>query len=124
MRLSPWISVLAIGCGEDLKVTMVVEPAQGIAPLSARLSASSVAEGKIVRYRFDFDGDGTFDTEASEAASIDHEFGEGVHRPRVEASIEGATAIATAEVDVRANQPPAPKLDASPLTGRQGLTVA
>jgi protein-arginine deiminase len=117
--------ILAVGCGDGLEVTLEAAPGEGVAPLLVSLTAKAIAkDGATVRYRFDLDGDGAFDTEPGETASIEHEYLEGSHRPRVEATIEGSDpAIATAQIDVRPNGLPAPKLDASPLMGRQPLLV-
>src|SRR5687767_7830912 len=125
MRLSPWLCVLALGCGDGLSVTLKVEPASGIAPFDARLTATASAkESATFQYRFDLDGDGTFDTDASSEPSIEHPFTEaGLREVKVEVSLDGDSAEATATVDVRENQAPAPKLDVSPLMGRQPLLV-
>ncbi len=125
LRLSPWLCLLAFGCGDELGVSMTAEPADGIAPLTVRLTASPLPlETAEARYRFDLDGDGTFDTDPSSDPQIEHEYAAaGAVQARVEISDGKHTAIASVAISVRENQPPVVKLDVSPLTGRQPLEV-
>jgi protein-arginine deiminase len=126
--MSRWalLGIVAIGCGDGLSVELKVEPARGTAPLDARITATAKAkkESATFTYRFDFDGDGTFDTEPSSEASVEHQFAEaGAYAIGVEVAFDGNTKQATAMVEVLPNQPPAAKLDVSPLMGRQPLEV-
>lgn len=129
MTRGPWLIALVCGsfaCGDDLEVTLRVVPSTGIAPLEARLEASveGAKEGAKLRYRFDLNGDGTYDTEPAEAPVAEFTFGQGPYRPWVEVIDEkGDTHRAFVDITVDPNQPPVPVLEVAPAMGRQPLAV-
>lgn len=129
MKRGPILIALAwsgFACGDDLEVTLKVVPSTGIAPLEARLEASvmDAGDGTKLEYRFDLDGDGTFDTEFGEASSTEFTFGPGKYRPWVEVKdSDGHSKRAFADVIIDPNQPPVPVLEVTPDRGRQPLLV-
>lgn len=103
-------------------VSLDVSPRSGAAPLQTQLVAT--AEGSsALEVRFDFDGDGTFDTEFDSATTVDHTFvAEGVYSPVVEVrDASGATATASAVPPVNVQ---APFADIDVDTNRDGVIDA
>ncbi|MCP4503845.1 MAG: hypothetical protein GY822_28295 [Deltaproteobacteria bacterium] len=71
--------VFASGCGCDdptvnpfapTRAALTASPTSGVAPLEVTLDASATVGKGELQYRFDLDGDGTFDTEFSSSASL------------------------------------------------------
>jgi len=53
---------------------LTASPTEGIAPHAVTLDASASTSNGALQYRFDVDGDGTFDTEFASAATLDFTF--------------------------------------------------
>ncbi|MEN3271529.1 MAG: serine protease AprX [Actinomycetota bacterium] len=82
-------------------------PASGPAPLAVTLdgSASSDSDGSIVGYCWDFDGDGTIDTQTT-TATVSHTYGAGDwHVGLTVIDDDGSTSTPTL-VEVRSSNPP------------------
>jgi PKD repeat protein len=95
---------------------LTATPATGVEPLDVVLdaSASTDADGTIVSFDWDFEGDGTFDLVASQA-SINHTYeSAGQFTPVVRVTDnDGRTDTATADVLVGAVEPPVAALTAA-----------
>ncbi len=105
-------------------------PLTGDAPLNVDFDASesSDPDGTITQYRWDFEGDATFD-ETSSLPTIQHEYVmPGEYRATVEVTDDrGATDTASILITVTGappqNQPPVAVLTASPVEGFEPLYV-
>lgn len=110
------------GCGgDDLKVVLSAAPAVGAAPLWVQLdTAGSVdLKGGALTTRFDFDGNGAFDTESSTAAQARFRYdlpGTYVVTAEVSAA-DGRRARAQVTVTVTENKAPVAALAATPASG-------
>jgi protein-arginine deiminase len=92
----------AVGCGSAVpNAVLVASPERGRAPLEIVLDASASTDpaGGSLSFRFDFDGDGAWDTELTDDPRATRVIGTGGELlPRVEVVAEsGAAAIAVAE---------------------------
>ncbi len=98
-------------------------PTSGLAPLLVTLdpSASTDADADELLARFDFDGDGTWDTTYGTLAPTTHRFAAGTYRPRVGVmDIANAGSEATLEVDIVATSTGEPLADLVVDTNRDG----
>jgi serine protease AprX len=98
-------------------------PTKGAAPLTVTLNAgrSFDADGTIVAYRFDTDGDGTVDV-ASTRPKTKVAYAAGVHRPTVTVVDDRGAASAPFAAIVRVGEPPVARAKA-PANTRSGRTV-
>lgn len=118
-----WAMAIA-GCSADPpSVTLSATPATGIAPQKIRLDAGGSTAG--VTARFDFEGDGTFDTEYSAELIVEHEYTQpGQFAPKVEVkNADQKTAVASTSITLAMNQPPVAALTVSPETGKGPLLI-
>jgi protein-arginine deiminase len=122
--------VLLASCSSDPpSAALSVTPNSGFAPEKIRLDASASratdSSKPALLARFDFQGDGTFDTEYSAELSIEHEYADvGNFRPSVEIKDEeGKTAVAAAVLNIAQNLPPLPELTVTPDGGKLPLQV-
>lgn len=117
------------GCGgDDLSVVLKVAPPSGNAPLWVDFDARESADlkGGPLSARFDFDSNGTFETEPS--ADLQQRFlyeGPGNYIATVEVTTQdGRVAVARADIAVGPNTPPTAALSASPLEGVAPLQIS
>lgn len=98
-------------------------PASGAAPLAVTLDASGStdADGAVVGYRWDIDGDGDVDIDTTVPA-LAHTYGAGVWSPTVRAVDDDGLASAPVAVEVRASNPPTATATV-PVRGRSGQAV-
>jgi protein-arginine deiminase len=125
-----WFSLIAAiaiaACASDPpppEAVLSVSPERGIAPEKVRLDASGSTAGVVVR--FDFEGDGTFDTEYSSTLEIEHEYATpGQYPARVEVKdANGELATASKMIDLAMNQPPVAALTVAPESGKAPLII-
>lgn len=110
---------------------LVASPVTGEAPLLVTLNASGSydPDGTIVRYEWDFDGDGIYDSDGTGAGATHPYYQVGTFVPRVRVTDDDGemdVAVANTSVTVTSptqNQPPMAKLQASPTTGEAPLAV-
>jgi PKD repeat protein len=98
----------------------------GPAPLTVNLSAAaSTDDGQIVKYEWDDEGDGTYDSETGTTATHAFTYNTpGVYHPAVRVTDNGgATGSKSITVTVAVNQLPSVTLAANPLSGPAPLTV-
>ena len=101
-------------------------PTSGVAPLRVRFQSRAVFEGgSIVRYRWDFEGDGIFDTSDAVARDYTRTFSvSGTFDAVLEVTNNfGETAADTCTIDVQGNAPTA-VANASPSNGPVPLDVS
>ncbi|MCB1775561.1 MAG: PKD domain-containing protein, partial [Gammaproteobacteria bacterium] len=101
-------------------------PSTGTAPLAVRFrSLAEISGGSIVSYRWDFDGDGTFDTTDSVATDRDHTYPTaGSYDAQLEVTDNlGRTASDVCTIVV-SGSPPTAVADASPSNGPIPLAVS
>lgn len=100
-----------------------VSASAGAAPLAVTLDASSSvdADGSIVAYRWDWEGDGQVDSTTS-SPTVGHTFNAGVHRPRVSVIDDKGLASSSVSVEVRASNPPTAAASA-PKNAKSGQAV-
>jgi serine protease AprX len=98
-------------------------PAAGAAPLAVTLdaSASHDADGSVVSYRFDFDGDSAVDLVTSSAVAV-HVYGAGVFHPSVSAVDDDGVASMPVAVEVRSSNPPV-AVAVAPTKAKSGVAV-
>ncbi len=126
-----FVSSTLLGCGgESPTVSLVATPSSGVAPLTTRLDASGSREpeGRALVFRFDLDGDGTFETDFSSEPTYEGTIAEsGSYRARVEVRVaevaDGDVAASEAAIEVKANQAPVARLSLTPLEGKSPLLV-
>ena len=108
-----------------------VSPDSGTVPLTVSMDASGStdADGSIVLYEWDFEGDGTYD-ESGASATTSHEFtGGGDYNPTVRVTDDdGLTDVAmlaegVGGIGITLLEAPTAALSATPLTGSAPLTV-
>ncbi|MCI5066764.1 PKD domain-containing protein [bacterium] len=100
-------------------------PTEGTPPLSVRLrSRSEFTGGSIVLFRWDFDGDGNYDTSDSVARDYDFVYREaGTFRPRLQVT-NNFSETRTDECEIRVTLPePTARAEAVPSNGPVPLTV-
>lgn len=102
-------------------------PTNGMAPMKVEFSiaGSSDADGKIVRWELDKEGDGVFDMKGGAADGIVVEYGRpGIFQPKVRVYDDcGAAATATAPDITVLGAPPTADLQVVPAEGPAPLTV-
>ncbi|MCA9551751.1 MAG: hypothetical protein KC933_17070 [Myxococcales bacterium] len=119
---------LLMSCGAgDLKVVLSAAPSTGIAPLEVTfdVTGSRDLRGGALTVRYDFDGDGTFDTDplSDPQAAFRYE-APGAFLVTAElAAADGRTATAQLTVTVSENHAPTAVITASPAAGRVPLAV-
>jgi PKD repeat protein len=103
---------------------LVASVTSGAAPLAVSLDASSSsdADGSVVSYLWDWEGDGQVDSETSSGV-VARTFAAGVHRPSVVAVDDDGVASSPVAVEVRASNPPVASATA-PSKARSGEPVA
>lgn len=123
--------LLASGCGGDPpSAALTATPASGVAPLLVRLDASGSRdpEGRALLYRFDLDGDGSFDTDFQSEPRFEGTLERsGAYGARVEVRLAAAedadVGVAETAIEVRANQAPLAALSLSVTEGKVPLAV-
>jgi len=87
-------------------------------------SASSDADGTLVKYEYDWEGDGEYDYWQGGASLEWHRFEAGSYTPTLRVTDDdGATDTASVQLNFRQNENPVAFLSADPLTGPAPLTV-
>lgn len=86
---------------------LTAAPARGAAPLRVTFdgSGSTDADGAVVAYRWDWDGDAAID-ETTTSPIATHVFPSGAHRVRLSAVDDDGSVSDAAELEVRASDPP------------------
>ncbi|MFA5270297.1 MAG: PKD domain-containing protein [Patescibacteria group bacterium] len=82
---------------------IAVSPTSGTNSLLANLnaSASTDADGTIVKYEWDYDGNGTYDYNSGNDATVSHTYGIGTWYPKVRVTDDdGATGVAVAATPI------------------------
>ena len=122
------IVVTAVHVNQPPTAHAEATPLTGVVPLSVNFdaSASADADGSIIEYAWDFDGNGLYEG-VSDSPTVSHEYEEpGTFDAyiRVEDN-EGARAATqvTIMVNVEGNAPPVADLQATPTSGDVSLTV-
>lgn len=126
MRSRFFISAaLIFAACSDASPTAVLSltPDHGVAPVKVKLDAAGSTQDIVAR--FDFEGDGTFDTEYSSTLSVEHEYATpGQFHPRVEVKDPNGTLGQVAkDLLITMNQAPAPALTVTPSEGKAQLEV-
>jgi serine protease AprX len=99
------------------------DPAQGAAPLTVALdaSASSDSDGAVVGWRWDLDGDGTFELDTASPV-VEHVYAAGAWHPAVIAMDDDGLTSAPASAEVRASNPPV-AVASAPSHGKSGAAI-
>jgi len=106
------------------------DPAIGDAPLTVSFDAggSNDPDGDIVKYEWDWEGDGVYDLDSGTDSTVDHEYTiPGNYPATVRVTDDGsltATDSVLIAVTVGGNQVPTVDLSADPTTGEAPLTVS
>ena len=110
------LSWLRLGANLPPSAAFTATPESGDAPLSVELSAaaSSDPEGGALRFEWDWDGDGTYDSEPSDAASVAHIYESSGEYQTTLRVTDDAGAWAVASVLVQAAGAPTARLSATP----------
>ncbi len=106
-------------------VDLTAAPASGPAPLTVTMTPTAAdQDGRIVRFAWDFDGDGAADLETSSATPVNHTYATaGTYTASLRVTDDdGNTATTTATVTVD-QSPPQMTASATPLAGHAPLTV-
>ncbi|MFP5309461.1 MAG: S8 family serine peptidase [Actinomycetes bacterium] len=103
--------------------TLTASPASGAAPLTTTLDASGStdADGTVVAWRWDLDGDGTVDATTA-SPTLAHSYAAGVWHPSVVAVDDDGLVSAPAVATLRASDPPVASASA-PRHARSGVAV-
>lgn len=123
-RIKFFLAMGLAGCSADPPVALLsATPATGIAPQKVRLDASGSTAGVVAR--FDFEGDGTFDTEYSAELIVEHDYLQpGQFSPKVEVkNADEKLGTASASIVLAMNQPPVAALTVSPESGKGPLLI-
>ncbi len=102
-----WLYTVEIAPRNQVPVVVITGHAEGyvrtdrITPVE--LSGMAVDDGEVVRYDWDFEGDGVFDWNSPEVRSVNHTYSElGIFTAVLKATDDqGAVGVATLTVDVR-----------------------
>ena len=128
-RLAPLVLAIAGACASPPVADLVADPAQGPAPLQVRFDATGSHDPGYpevtLEARFDFDGDGRFDTEFSTDLVAEHRYDQaGTFAAKVEIrGGDGRIGAGTFTVQVGPNTPPTAALAVSPQAGFAPLAV-
>lgn len=129
---------MCVGCGgggsstppsgnSNPTAVLAANPSSGVAPLSVAFNAasSSDSDGIIVKYRWDWTGDGSWDLDSGAVATANYTYADpGVFTAIVQVTDDdGATATAFATVTVNGPGGMDVGINATPLTGDAPLTV-
>jgi len=107
---------------------LTATPSTGDTPLMVTLDASGSADpdGTIVKYEWDFDGNGTYDSYGGSSSTGYTYSSAGDYTAKVRVTDDAGaqdTDTALVDVNVPGNDPPVAALSVSPEYGDQGLTV-
>ena len=113
-------------------VSLGADVTQGKGPLTVNFTATaSDPDGTITKYEWDFDDDGTFETDTGTTPTAQHIYPfaqevDAVHTCRVRVTDDGTpdlTATATVSVTVHPNRPPTVSVTPNPAEDNSPLTV-
>ncbi len=110
-------------------ISYSADPVNGDAPLQVDFTASaSDSDGYIVRYEWDFDGDGIFDSDTGAVSDTFHIYDNaGTYSPKVRITDDGGASVVSGPLSITVtstnNQLPSLSLTAYPATGPAPLFV-
>ncbi|GAB4388021.1 MAG: hypothetical protein Kow0025_04900 [Thermodesulfovibrionales bacterium] len=110
--------------------SFVADTTSGVTPLAVNFTAAaSDTDGYIVKYEWDFDGDGVYDEDTGAVETAYHLYDSaGTFNARVRATDDGGASATSAVLTIRANapsnqSPSVAAMNANPKSGKKPLAV-
>lgn len=122
-------TALLIGCGApEPNIVVTTTPSRGVAPVAIEFDATGSTDPDDPRAsltaRFDFDGNGTFETDASSEMRASFVYEQpGTYKPIVEVRSGERVGTSRLTLEILPNTPPTAAISVTPPAGRAPLAV-